>query len=185
MKPIFTFNHSRYYETNEQKLLSNLSKLIIHTLAIYTFVLLVKNPFIAKQVHKPKTFVKPKVNVETKDYNDLHNDYEQMRINKTYELAKKYEGIKGDCYYISIKFIKELKGLTDYELVEIPNNEVETGDLIYYRNNGLGQTHYGIVIDYDNNISLQPNWNGRAIIGQILYDTFSKPIYYRLVERTK
>lgn len=158
-----------------------ISLFIIHSLAIMTFALIYQTKGLKTEIkHKEIKSVKVELDMSKKDHIDLHNDYIQMRTEKAMELANKYVGKKGDCYRTSIAFIKELKGITDYELVQVDVHNVETGDLIFYRNNGHGLTHYAVVLDYDNNIALQPNWNGRAIIGQILYDTFSKPIYYRL-----
>ena len=132
-------------------------------------------------VEEMKKLELPKPNQYDLDY--LKEEYERETKAKAFQLLNNYVGKYGkDCYYVAIQFVKELKGFETYELKKINEKDLQCGDLIYYSNNGKGQTHWAVYLDYET--ALQGRWtNNINIIGKVHYDSFAKPKFYRVIEK--
>lgn len=91
-------------------------------------------------------------------------------------IAKSLVGRGGNCWYIANLFIKKYTGhyINSYYCVDEP----QPGDLIYYRNGGLGCQHWAIYLGDDK--ALQGNFNGKAKITSVYLKNASSPIYYRV-----
>lgn len=99
-------------------------------------------------------------------------------LNSVWDIANYLVGRPGECYYIAQLFIDMYLGpehrIVNAKLVEEPL----PGDVIYYRNGGLGVEHWAIYLG--NDAALQGNYLGTTIIGGVYLQNASKPIFYRV-----
>lgn len=153
---------------------------ILNVIALWFFILIYSLKGYDEKPIKPKEYIDIKVDLHTElpTLDELQEKQRKELKEKAFELVNSYIGRKGDCYYVSLTFIQELKGIIATGTYEIKESELMSGDLIYYSSNSLDSTHYAVYLDKD--IALQPNWNGKAKIGKVYYDKFSKPRFYRV-----
>ena len=93
-------------------------------------------------------------------------------------LAQSMVGMGGDCYYIANLFLQSAYGISasDRSRTPISAAEAQPGDIIFYRNGGLGTTHWAIYLG--GTTALQGNTNGRTVIGSVYLPYGSEPIFY-------
>lgn len=112
---------------------------------------------------------------------NIGEEYKQEMKLKAFELVNKYMGGSGDCFFIATKFVKELKGINQIQLVEINENELVAGDIIYYSHSSTGFTHWAVYIDKE--VALHGNFDGIVKIKKVHLENFAKPKFYKAIEK--
>lgn len=179
------------FKIKRRKSMKKLSFIIIHIFFLWCFILIYTlKGFNSEEViiEKPKEIFQFKLEsknelLKEEKFDEMYEEYKEELKVKAFELCNSYiNKQKGDCYYIAMKFIKEFKGLTKTKKIKIKESEALSGDLIYYSNNGYGQTHWAVYLDTDISLHGSGNWNGDTIFKKVHLEKMAKPIFYRVVE---
>lgn len=102
----------------------------------------------------------------------------QINYNNAWSVANSLVGYRGDCWYIANLFSQRFRGYSISSKYQISYEEAIPGDLIYYANGGLNYEHWATYLG--NNLSLQGNYNGIAIIHSIYLTGATSPVFYRV-----
>lgn len=112
-------------------------------------------------------------------YQIMFDDYKATSSGYAMEVAESLVGLPGSCLYIAQLFVEAYmgEGHSVYNAYPI-EGQPRVGDLIYYVNGGAGVEHWAVYLD--DNVALQGNFNGYAIISTVYLRNASEPIYYRV-----
>lgn len=125
-------------------------------------------------------------NYQTKKIEDIkkidkHIKYKLERhYQNAYEIANSLLGRNGSCYEIVMAFIEQYYGynylISDAIVVDNP----KIGDIIYYKDGGLGVEHWAIYLN--ENEALHGNFLGTTLITDVYLKSASNPIFYRIIK---
>lgn len=96
------------------------------------------------------------------------------------ELAKSFIGMEGSCDKVAQAFINKYfgEGYSIYNTEDISVEEALPGDIIFYKDGGVGLQHWAVYLG--GNSALQGNINGTTVIGSVYMNYGSTPNFRRI-----